>query len=485
MSAATRRRASRLFLMLWDGMRPDLVSPELTPNLARLRAAGSEFTRHHAIVPTVTRINAATLATGAPPSAHGLPANGFYAYQVEPNAAISIGEGDSTARLRETYGVFNTPTISDIVRRAGGRTAIVSSGTRGSSQMLHPRRAEVGDYILHPSLSTPEEIQLAADRLGQPMPDAEVPDTPRNRWLAEATARVIIPELRPDILYFWHDDPDKSQHKFGFGHPTALQSIRDADTHLGIVLGGLETAGLRDETMVVVASDHGYVQVTQQIAEHELGWVAELDDGRFDVAGNGCTILFHQREGSPKAIAQLAARLRKQQGIGVLFSGVRGAQPVDGTLPLSLLEMDGPLMPDLLATLSWSDDPSEHGLPGVSYGYASGNRASHGGGSSWEIRNTLIVQGPGVLPGRQITMSSGVGDLAPTVLSALGLTPPDSMTGRVLSELFMDGMLHAASSSASTPSPDHTWDERTPHGRLTWSQQGSRRYLDAIDRELG
>lgn len=480
MSAPTGRRPSRLFLMVWDGMRPDLISPELTPNLVRLRSAGSEFTRHHAIVPTVTRINAATLATGAPPSAHGLPANSFFAYKIEPTSAISIGEGASTARLREAYGVFNAPTISDIVKRAGGRTAIVSSGTRGSSQMLHPRRTEVGDFILHPTLSTPEEHQQAADHLGAPMPEANVPDTPRNRWLAEATARVIIPEMRPDILYFWHDDPDKSQHKFGLGRPLSMQSIRDADTHLSIVLDGLESAGLRDETLVIVASDHGYVQVTQHIAEHAFTWAAELEHGRFDIAGNGCSILFHQREGGLKAVAELAARLRAHQGIGTLFSGVRGVGPVDGTLPLSALEMDGPLMPDLLATLNWSDGVNEHNLPGISWGYASSNRASHGGGSSWEIRNTLIMQGPGIVPGQQIAVPSGVGDLAPTVLAALGLAPADSMTGRLLSEAFVNGLGAAGRASVPGSRPDGVWQEVGAHGALTWSQHRGRRYLDAI-----
>lgn len=478
MSELPGRRPSRLFLMLWDGMRPDLISPELTPNLAKLRDAGTEFGMNHAVVPTVTRINAATLATGSPSSTHGLPANGFYAFKIEPNAVISIGEGDSTARLREAYGVFNAPTISDIVKQAGGRTAIVSSGTRGSSQMLHPRRVEAGDYILHPTLSTPEEVQLAADALGAPMPEAEVPDTPRNRWLAEATARVIIPQQRPDVLFFWHDDPDKSQHKYGFGHPIALQAIRDADTHLGIMLDGLDAAGLREETLVVVASDHGYVQINQRIEERDLEVLRSLDAGRAHVAGNGCSILFYLKEGGPKAVEQLAARLSVERGIGAMFSGVRGGPVVDGTLPLSALEMDGPLAPDLLATLRWNSDASRHGHRGLSYGYASSNSASHGGGSSWEIRNTLIMQGPGIHAGVRSEPPSGIGDIAPTVLTALGLTPPPSMTGRVLSEAFADGALAGSTADGQV----EQWEDRSPEGVLRWSRYGGRRYLGSIRR---
>ena len=469
-----------MLLMTWDGMRPDLISPELTPNLAKLRDAGTEFKNNHAIVPTVTRINTATLATGAPSSTHGLPANGFYAYKIEPNEAISIGEGESTARLREAYGVFNATTISDIVKAAGGRTAIVSSGTRGSSQMLHPRRVEAGDYILHPTLSTPEEVALVADRLGSPMPEAEVPDSPRNRWLAEAIAQVILPELQPTILYFWHDDPDKSQHKYGFAHPISLQAIRDADAHLGIVLDGLEAAGLRDETLIVIASDHGYVHITERISADDLGWVSDVDGAHFDIAGNGCTLLIYQRDGSPEAVGTLAARLTQERGIGVVFSGARGAPVVEGTLPLSALEMDGPLAPDLLVTLAWSDDLNEHGHQGVSYGYATNNGASHGGGSAWEIHNTLIMQGPGIKGGTQSEPPSGIGDIAPTVLTALGLAPAASMTGRVLREAFADPSLAGSSEAASAE--DGQSEDVSPAGTLTWSRYGGRAYLSAIRR---
>ena len=66
-----------------------------------------------------------------------------------------------------------------------------------------------------------------------------------------------------------------------------------------------------------------------------------------------------------------------------MFSGVRGADAVDGTFPLSLLGLDGPLAPDLLVTFAWSDDRNEHGYRGVSPELGATNQASHGGASSW------------------------------------------------------------------------------------------------------
>jgi hypothetical protein len=467
-------------MMVWDGMRPDLISPDLTPNLAALGAGGTVFDANHASVPTVTRSNAATLATGAPPSVHGLPGNVFFAPAVEAQAPLSVGEGDSVAQLRAAYRVFAAPTIADVIHRHGGRTTIVSSGTRGSAQMLHPRRTEVGDLILHPTLSTEDELRPFVERLG-PLPPADVPDTARNRWLARAAAEIVLPEQRPDALIVWHDDPDKSQHRYGFGHPLSLQSIREADAHLGMLLDGLEASGLRQETLVVVASDHGYVGVSGRLdVGPALAAVAE--DAQVVVAPNGCAVLLYLERPDDRQVEHLAAEIWSLPGVEAIFSGARKSAVVDRTLPLAALQLDGPLAPDLLVTLAWSDDRNDFGHPGVSYELGATNLASHGGASRWEVRNTLILQGPGVAAGRRSSAPSGNVDLAPTLLAALGLPVPDSMSGRVLREA------HSCDSRGAAPDRDPggpevtVQEEASEAGTLVWSATGGSRYLSAVKR---
>lgn len=463
------RRPSRLLLMVWDGMRPDLVWPELTPRLAALAGAGTVFAANHAVVPTVTRINAATLATGAPSKTHGLPANSFFAPAVDPAAPISVGDGDNVARLMATYGVFAAPTIADVVNRAGGRTATVTSGTRGSSQMLHPRRRDVGDYILHPTLSTPEEFAPVVERFG-PMPSYNAPNTRLTEWLTRAAAEIVIPEQRPEVLLFWHDDPDHTQHRYGFGHSASLASIRDADRHLGLLLDSLDRHGLRDETLVVVASDHGYVQITSRY-EPAPAIAALAADARVVVAGNGCSALLYLERPDDRSAARLAREVGRLPGTGVIFSGARGGAVVDGTLPLAAIRMDGPLAPDLLVSLAWTDELNEHGHRGLSYGLGGTSKAGHGGASAWEIRNLLIMAGPGVRSGLRSELPSGTIDVAPTALSLLGLPIPDSMVGRVLEEGLVDG------GQAVDGGAVERWDETTPAGTLAWAGYRGHRYL--------
>ena len=473
------QRPTRAFIMIWDGMRPDLVSPELTPRLAALAADGVTFDAHHAVLPTVTRVNAATLATGAPTAVHGLPANVFFAPAVDARAPISVGEGDNVARLRQAYGVFAAPTVADVVRANGGRTAIVSSGTRGSAQMLHPRRQDLGDLILHPTLSTPAELGPIVERLG-PMPESDAPNTARNRWLARAAAEIVLPERRPELLMFWHDEPDHSQHAYGFGHPLSLRAIREADDHLGIVLDGLEVAGLREETLVIVASDHGYAHISGRL-DLRPALAAFANQADVMLATNGCSVLLHLARPDVLLVEQIAGAVRQVPGVGAVFSGVRGGPVVDGTFPLAPLGIDGPLAPDLLVTLAWSDDQNEHGYRGVSYEHGTKNQASHGGASSWEIRNTLVMQGPGVASGVRSGLPSGIGDLAPTLLSILGLPTPGSMAGRVLAEA-LDGPNGTSRTDTSPDTAVRRWEETSPAGLLRWSEYAGRRYLDEARR---
>ena len=65
-----------MILVVWDGLRPDSITPELTPVLAKLRdVSGVNFRNHHAVYPTFTMMNAAALATGVRSGLHGFYGN--------------------------------------------------------------------------------------------------------------------------------------------------------------------------------------------------------------------------------------------------------------------------------------------------------------------------------------------------------------------------------------------------------------------------
>ncbi|HET9926136.1 MAG TPA: alkaline phosphatase family protein, partial [Methylomirabilota bacterium] len=83
---------TRLILVfVVDGLRPDAITAEDTPTLFRLRREGVDWTNGHAVFPTVTRVNAATLSTGAQPGTHGIVGNQMYVPAVDPGRAFDTG----------------------------------------------------------------------------------------------------------------------------------------------------------------------------------------------------------------------------------------------------------------------------------------------------------------------------------------------------------------------------------------------------------
>src|SRR6202046_173135 len=88
-AVAHRGRGRIVVLMVWDGLRPDLVTERDTPNLFRMAREGVRFDRHHSIFPTLTMVNATALATGAPPGVNGLEGNNFY---LAPSAETPKGQ---------------------------------------------------------------------------------------------------------------------------------------------------------------------------------------------------------------------------------------------------------------------------------------------------------------------------------------------------------------------------------------------------------
>src|SRR5215470_20358485 len=58
-------------IVVWDGLRPDAVRAEDTPNLVRLRESGVDFQDHHSTYPTFTMMTSAGFAPGGFPGTAG------------------------------------------------------------------------------------------------------------------------------------------------------------------------------------------------------------------------------------------------------------------------------------------------------------------------------------------------------------------------------------------------------------------------------
>src|SRR5262244_3674555 len=85
-------------VLVLDGLRPDSITADETPNLWRLRQEGVNFLNGHSVFPTVTRANAAAIAAGTYPDRNGMFGNQLYVRAVDPNH--SFGDDDHVNLLR-------------------------------------------------------------------------------------------------------------------------------------------------------------------------------------------------------------------------------------------------------------------------------------------------------------------------------------------------------------------------------------------------
>jgi arylsulfatase A-like enzyme len=107
-------------------------------------------------------------------------------------------------------------------------------------------------------------------------------------------------------------------------------------------------------------------------------------------------------------------------------------------------------------------------------------RGTHATLSRFDMHNTLIAAGPDFRRGKADDLPTGNIDLAPTILRILGITPPQPLDGRVLSEAMIKLDPAAAGLKPETktietirPFPSGTWRQSLQISRI-----GSTEYLD-------
>jgi predicted AlkP superfamily pyrophosphatase or phosphodiesterase len=101
-TGSARRRA---IIFVWDGLRADDVTPETMPHYFALARSGVVFADHHAVYPTFTMMNSASIATGTYPGRHGFYGNVVYAPNAKGKNAKGTAIDFSAPAFIEDFGV--------------------------------------------------------------------------------------------------------------------------------------------------------------------------------------------------------------------------------------------------------------------------------------------------------------------------------------------------------------------------------------------
>ena len=467
----------RVVLMVWDGLRPELISDEATPTLARLAREGVFFTRHHPVYPSSTEVNGTALVTGCYPGHSGLIANKEYRPAIQPLKTFATESLDAMRRGDELTGgrYLRVPTLPELLHAAGEPTAI--AGTKLVTAVLdRAARPDGADsVVLFEGHTLPESFAAPlARQVGQPFPsEIHFPNVEPDAWTTRALTDVLWKRAEggpPRFSVLWMSDPDYTQHQFGPASPPSRRALASADANLAAVLRSLDERGLRASTDVLVVSDHGFSTIGRGVdtvrALTEAGFRAAREyktpPARGDVLINGLggTVFLYVAEHDADTVRRLAAFLEGSDFAGVIFT--RDALP--GTFPMSAAHIDSPDAPDLAVAMRWNDDKNEAGLPGtvVSDGGRKPGQGTHSSLSRYDLHNTLVAAGPDFRQGWRDELPTGNVDVAPTIAHLLGLKDAPKMDGRVLTESLRE--------SEGQPSPAPPATERLQVQDASWTQ---------------
>jgi arylsulfatase A-like enzyme len=291
-------------LFVADGLRPGMVNDQTAPALAALMKNGVHFTNTHSIFPTITTVNAASMATGHKVGDTGNFGNWIYVGFPVPNAGESqtpflendLVLSDVDSPFSGDY--LNQRTVMHVARAAGMSTAAI--GKLGPVLIFdHTERSGEPTIVVDDSTGRSDGIPLSEEMKRRIRAVGLEPQTPergengkrgtfqergtleantlQQEYFVNVATKVVLPlfkeRAKPFMLVFWSRDPDGTQHNQGdslnrlvpgINGPTSLAAIRNADNNLAALLAALSTLGLSSTTNVIVTSDHGFSTISKE-----------------------------------------------------------------------------------------------------------------------------------------------------------------------------------------------------------------------------
>lgn len=213
------------------------IAAGLMPTLARIRTDGTDRLAH-SVIPSFTNPNNLSIATGRPPSVHGICGNFLF----DPDTGEEVMMND--------VRFLRAPTVFGAYYAAGAKVAIVTAKDKLRALLGHGLAFDEGRAWCFSSeradTTTLAEngIENASEWLGRPVPN--VYSAELSEFVFSAGLKLLRDE-RPDMMYL--TTTDYIQHKYAPGDAQANAFYATFDRYLN----ALDALG----AAIVVTADHG------------------------------------------------------------------------------------------------------------------------------------------------------------------------------------------------------------------------------------
>lgn len=448
----TSNTVKKAVICVFDGLRPDRVTAELTPNLWRFAHEGVWFRESRSVFPSVTRVATTSFATGSKPETHGIMNNKVFHPAIISDRLLDTSSAADLRAAEALHGgrFVEAKGLGCALASAKKSYAVVHVGSPGSAYFVNHRAAYHGHWTFsihgHAHTQTPAAVHEVVDRFG-PLPESAPPKFDDVDYGADVLVEHVLKKRCPDVALIWFPEPDTSYHFREIGSEDAVRITKRVDEQFGRILDAVATGPDADETVIIAMSDHGQIAITEEVDVYGLLRDAGLPTadcpgpGIAAVSGLAIALDITLLEKSESKLETAARALMDHPAVGHLFSRSRSKDQgvVPGTLPFSAVGIDHPRAADLVCVLRSSTEADRHGLPGraacttpIDVPMGGG---MHGGLNPYE-QNTMLAFGSPALPALgQIEDPADLTDIVPTLLRLLNVPIPECMTGHPLAAL--------------------------------------------------
>jgi len=214
----------RVVIISEDGLRPDALTPELTPRHIALIHEGARAKEAETIPQSDTLPSHASMLSGVGAREHGLWWNSY----------------------QSDRGFIHVPTVFSVAHENHLSTAMIV----GKPKLKHIAIPGTVDHFERPSYL----CGGVAKRAGE-----------------------YFAASKPDLMFVHFSDPDEYGHSHGWLSPAYMRAVRDSDRCLGTLLSAIDASGLADSTLVIVTADHGghgkRHSDGHDIVDREIPWI--------------------------------------------------------------------------------------------------------------------------------------------------------------------------------------------------------------------
>ena len=367
-------KASTLVLVSIDGFRWDYLDRPEAAELRAIAASGSRVEQLETVYPSKTFPAHLSIATGLPPTGHGIVDN--YFCRSDRSDCYDMGDG-----RKDPLWLSGTP-LWTLVEEQGGRAST----------------------FFWPESDAPFNGTLPTDYRRY---DGRIPHSER---VQETLEWLALPELeRPELITLYFSAVDSAGHQYGPDSDATSEAIAEVDHWLGVLWRAIVEQNSKDaeaDINLMIVSDHGMASVEP---EAFIDTQSLPKPAGFKRVNNSTRVLYYQRD--PDADID---RLR-----AALESAAAGRFWVVEASKLEARGFSGhPAVPDLVIE---TEPPRVFRHGG---GKDADLRGMHGYPSDYEAMAALCVAaGPAFRVGQVITRAHQL-DVYPVAARVLGLTPP-------------------------------------------------------------